>query len=179
MENEKEIVDSTNNTETTENHEETTEVVEEKQVEQVDDVEALKKENETLKAQKEHWRKKASEAKPEKPVEKNENELSQADMLAVLRAGVDDEYLPTIQKYAKLEGVTVSKALKTEFITSYLDSKKEEKKSAQASNTGKARASTSRVSDDTLLEKARTGKDLSEDEMERLWLVRKGIKTTK
>lgn len=110
--------------------------------------------------------------------QKQDNELSQIDMLTVLREGLDDEAIQRAVKFSKLEGVTVSKAIASDFMQDYIKSKKEEKRSAAAANAGKGKGGQAKLSDDALLEKARTKTDLSDEEFGKLWLIRKGIKTS-
>jgi hypothetical protein len=86
-----------------------------------------------------------------------------------MRANVDEEDIQEVVDYAKLKGIPVSQALKTNVIKTILDEKAEERKTALATNTGKAKASPSRASDETLLDKASKGELPEKDEdMQRL-----------
>lgn len=158
-------------TEVVETTNESQEVVEETHEETVEEVrERLAKAEELANNYKVRAEKAEQASKKDKP-----QELSQTDMLAVLREGLDDDDITRAVKFAKLEGVTVAKALQSDFMKSYIETKKEQKKSAAAANTGKGKGGSSKLSDSALIEKARNSVDLSQEEMDRLWMVRKGL----
>jgi len=175
-ENEQETVDSTNDTEKTENQ------LEEKTSEQLE-IENLKKENDTLKAQKEHWREKA-EKKVEisaKEVVKEEikttSELSSKDLLALMKAEVNEEDVDEVIDYAKYKGISVAEALKTGVIKTSLAEKVEQRKVADATNTGISKRSSAKLADDVLLSNASKGTMPDNDEdLNRLLDLRKGIR---
>ena len=181
-ENDEVVVDPLN-PEKTENKEPDLEV--EIELEDTDDVESLKKKLTTANAQKNHWRKKATTpeeikkevAKPEVKQEVKADSLSQTDLIALMKADIAEEDIQEIVDYAKLKGITVSAALKSSVVKTILTEKSEERKTANASNTSKAKGSASKLSDDALLENARKGvMPTTDEEMERLIKVRKGIK---
>lgn len=153
-ENENEVVDSTNDTEETVNDE----IVVDLDDEETEDKDKIIA---TLKAQKDHWKKKATE-KPEvkedteKPEAKSPD-LSLSDFYALNKQGVEEEDVSDVVKYAKLEGITVAEALKTNVVKAILDTKKEQRKVAQATNTGSAKRSSTQISDDELLANAKKG----------------------
>lgn len=151
MENEAEVLDSTNETETTENEVET-------KVETVD-VEALKKENETLKAQKEHWRKKA-ETKVEAPTQTEG--LSQKDVIYLAKADIHENDVDEVTKYAQKMGVSVKEA--HEFYKPILNERNEERKTAQATQTKGGSRGSSKTSGDDLINQASIGKLPESDE---------------
>lgn len=176
-ENETEIINSTNDTEETVNPEETTEESDVDSDEKVD-VEALKKENETLKAQKEHWRNKAT-TKPEKveTVAQPTNALSQKDLLALVKADVPEDDVDEVLEYASFKKIPVAEALKTDVIKTLLSKKAEARNLANATNTGSSRKSNATASDDVLLSKANKGElPTNEDDIARLFRLRKGLK---
>ena len=174
--------DTTENTETTENQEEV--VIEETQdeTEQVD-VEALKKENATLKAQKEHWKAKANnvEVKPQVQAQARpqaKQDISSIDVISLIGAGVtESEDIQEVVDYAKFKKISVAEALKSSVVKTTIAEKKEQRATAQATNTGATRRSSSKVSDDTLVSKAQKGEIPDSDEdLARLIAARKGIK---
>lgn len=176
MENEtKETIDSTKDTETTENEQDTTEA----KADEVD-VEALKKENATLKAQKDHWKKKATvttETKTEETETKSTNTLSQKDWIAIAKSDVHEDDIDEVLEYALFKKIQFADALKTNVIKNLLSEKAEARKVASATNTGTARKSNASVSDETLLSKASKGElPSSDEEIARLFKIRKGIK---
>lgn len=143
----------------------------------------LEKENETLKNQKEHWRKKATEGKPPvkpaaKPAETTaDTALSSKDLYALMQANVPEDDIDEVVEYAKLKKISVSEALKTNVVKTILNDKAEERKVARATNTGPSKRGTVKLSEDALIDKANKG-DLpdSEEEMARLVRARKGLK---
>lgn len=175
MINEDEIIDLDNDTEETVN--DTVEIIEEEEV----DVEALKKQNATLQAQKDHWKKKfdeKGETSKEKPkAEVKDGNLSQTDLIAILKANVAEDDIEEIAEYAKLKRISISEALKTNVVKSILNDKEEQRNVARATNTGNVRRVGSKVADDVLLEKAQTGVFPDSDaDLVRLIKARKGIK---
>lgn len=108
----------------------------------------------------------------EKPIS-----LSTKDLYALVEAKVAEEDISEVEEFAKFKGITIAEALKTSTVRSLLNERKENRQVAQASNTGTARRSSTRISDDSLAERASKG-DLpdSQDDMIRLIKARKGIK---
>ena len=139
----------------------------------------------TLTAQKKHWRKKAEnpEIKKAEPVEdakpsevKSSDDLSQADFLTVINAKIPQADLPSIVKFAKSEGITMEEALKTDVVQAILDTNKEKRTVADATNTGKSNKSQSGISDDELMANAKQGiLPESDTDMERLAKLRLGV----
>lgn len=185
--NEQEIIDSTIDTETTENEVELE--LEDDSTEVVEDIDSLpewaKKKILTEKAQKDHWKKKATEKKEvvenkkevKETVTPKENGISQTDLYALIRANVAEEDIQEVVDYAKLKNIPVSQALKSNVVKTILSEREEERKTANATNVGKAKSAPSRASEETLLEKARSGELPERDEdIIRLVKARKGIK---
>lgn len=110
---------------------------------------------------------------PETKPEVKTSTMSETDMLAVVRADVDDQDLEYVKKYATLEGISISEALKSPELKEILKTKQEVRKTAEATNVGASRKPALKVSDETLLEKASKG-DLPESdaELERLAKLR-------
>ena len=92
--------------------------------------------------------------KPEAP--KSET-ISAKDLYALSTAKVHPDDVSEVEEYAKYKGISISEALKTSVIKTLLSEKEEERKTAQATNVGTARRSTSKPSDDTLLSEASKG----------------------
>ena len=180
-ENETVVIEPKTDTETTENKETDLEV--EIELDETDDVEALKKQVQTLSAQKDHWKTKATK-KPEDKKEEvakdksaTQGDLSQRDVFALVKANVSEDDIPEIVDYAKLKGISVSDALKSSVVKTILSEKQEERNTANATNTSKAKASGSKVSIETLIDNATKGILPEKDEdMQRLIKARKGIK---
>jgi hypothetical protein len=137
---------------------ETVEVLDdEAEEESIEDIKArLKKAEELAENQKiraEKAERKAKEVVPETP-----SSLTIKDMYALTNAKVAEEDISTVEKYAALEGISVSEALKTDLVKSILARKDEERRVAAGTNTGTARrGSSAKVTDAQLLERARKG----------------------
>ena len=157
-ENEQEIIDSTNDTEETVNDEVELEL---ETTEEEETITIPKNKWIEIQAQKEHWKNKANKvAKPESvqtvPSDKSP-ELSSLDTIAILRSDISEEDVPEVVRMAKLMGVTVSQALKDKAVMTILNVKKEERATASAASTQAVRRS-SKVSDESLLDNAKSGK---------------------
>ena len=144
---------STNEDETQESlDEETEETTEEKTPE------IKSKKSSKLKAalaQKEHWRKKAQElqeAKEEKATPKVE--LSQDDLYALMEGKVPKEDVSDVKDYAAIKKISVVEALDSDVIKTILKTRAEQRKTAEASNTGGGKRSTRKVTGETLLQDA-------------------------
>ncbi len=175
--NDNEVIDSTNDTETTENEIELDLDLSEET--QEDDVETLKKTITTLQKQKEHWRAKATTAKPEaKPTQTEaQSTLTVKDGFALAKANVADEDIDDILEYANFKKISVSEALKSNVVKNMLAEKEEFRKSQNVSTTPNVRRASPKITDDVILENARQGKlDESEDAIRALFRARMGLK---
>ena len=148
-------------------NEETEETTEEKTPEK----KPKKKSTDELKsalAQKEHWRKKAevAEAKivesKEAKVEETPKNLSQEDLLSLVEVHKDDR--SEVTDYAKFKNISVEEALKSDVIKTTLREKAEERKTADATDTGKSRRGSSKTSGEDLLKKAEEKDELPESD---------------
>lgn len=170
-ENENETIDSTNDNEALE-------------VEITDDAEESEetitipksKWTEAL-AKQEHWKKKATSAKPEAKPETKQTQTEQAlslkDSFALAKAGVEEDDIQDIADYATLKKVSISEALKSNYVKSLLAEKEEFRKSQEASTTPNVKRATPKVTDDVILDNARKGKlGESEDEIRALFRAR-------
>lgn len=164
MENDKEIIDSTNNTETTENNELEIDLDETDDTQEDEKVEVSKKYLDTLKAQKEHFKKKANKVsetkKPEQKPEqtKTQNDYSFKDIIALSKADINDEDMETVQKFAKMEGISISEALKNEDLKAVLDRRASVRKTAEVTNTSTSKRTQPKVTPDALIKNLSEGK---------------------
>jgi len=94
------------------------------------------------------------EPKPE-PVESQD--LSQSDLIVLLRADVPEEDISEVTDYAKLKKISVAEALKSSVIKTLLSDKAEQRRSAEAANTGSNRRTAPSTTPEAILEKASTG----------------------
>lgn len=169
MTNEEQEVITQNDTETTENEVEDIDFeLDDESDDSQEDVEDLKKRLQTLEAQKNHWKKKAT-AKPEKKVEKTENSstLSLKDQIALAKS-VDVDDIDEVVEFSTYKKISIADALKNPTLKAILSDREEQRKSAQATSTGTSRKSSNTVSDETLLENARKGNLPDEKDFDRL-----------
>jgi hypothetical protein len=98
------------------------------------------------------------EVKPEpKPEPAKEQGLSTVDTIAIIKADVPAEDIPEVENYAKFRGISISEALKTTVIKTLLAEKKEQRETAEATNTRTTRRSPSKLTEEQVLEKAEKG----------------------
>lgn len=120
--------------------------------------------------------------KAEKKSEKTEikpktQEISPIDVYALMQANVAQEDIPEVQDYAKMKGISLADALKTDVVKTILADATEKRKTAEATNTGTARRSNSKTTDEGLLNAARKGQmPESDDDINRLINARLGVK---
>lgn len=130
-ENEKEVID-----ETIEETQEEVNEVEETESDDgsptLEDYEKLKKEKETLLAQKEHWRKKAESVKSEKPALTKSNGLSREEAILYAKGFTDDEVELAI-KLSKVNGVSILEAAEDDYLASKRNARIQKDRSEKAS----------------------------------------------
>ena len=180
-ENEKEVEETTTtNDELEENEEETSneesedysEDLEEEDNEDgsptIEDYQKLKKEAETLKAQKEHWRKKAQTSKPiekEETKETNTEQVRETDVIELARLasrGYSDEEISLLKDIKTLKGLNnLADAIETPLFKANLKEKQDREKRDKASlnASGKPLA-------------YKSGKEPSREELKKAWTGR-------
>jgi hypothetical protein len=97
----------------------------------LEDYERIKKENETLKAQKEHWRKKVGKQPLNKPNE-TQSGLTKDEVILYAKGHTEDE-VELAKKLASLSGISPLKATEDEIFKSKVNSRIKKEKSEQAS----------------------------------------------
>lgn len=139
--------------------------------------ESLEDRRARLKRQLEQTEKKLGVTKEEKPSNNAPVTVSTRDLYALMEAKVPEEDISEVEDYAKFRKISISEALRTSTVKMLLAEKAEKRNVAMATNTGAARRSPSKISDDALLSKAQKG-DMPEtsDEITRLIKARKGLK---
>lgn len=70
----------------------------------------------------------------------SKGELSQSDLIGLIRADVHEDDIQDVVDYAKLKKISVSEALKANVVKSLLTEKKEERTTAEATATGNKRS---------------------------------------
>jgi len=170
----KEILDSQNETETIENTEETPEVQEE-----VDLDAEIKKATAPLYARMKKAEEDAKEAKAQlaQKSETFKDNLSTKDIYALMEAKVPEEDIDEVREYATLKKVSISEALKSNLVKSILSEKAEQRQTAEAANIGASKRGTGKIPDDILLKKASKGEMPDNDvDLDRLVRLRKGYR---
>ncbi len=151
-----------------------------------DDVEALKEQNKQLFARAKKaegfelkdgkWLKPPKpEVKPEiKPEVKREENLATSDLYALMQAQVPQEDIQEVSDYAKLKGVSIAEALKSNVVRTILSDKAEERKAADAANVKPSGRQVSKPSSESLLDKVKTTGELpeSKEDLEKLIALR-------
>jgi len=99
----------------------------------------------------------------EEPVAQPQSTISEKDIFALIKADVSEEDIDEVKRYASYRGISISEAVKDKTLKSILSERQEERTSANAANTRSARG-TSKVTGESLLEKARQGDVPDKDE---------------
>lgn len=120
-----------------------------------------------------------AEEKPErheKQPDKDEHILSYKDTYALQEAKVQVDDVDEVVRFAKFSGQSVAEALKDPTLTAILNTRIEQRKTAQATNKGGGKASTKKVSADELVQNASKGQypDRGTPEAEELFWARRG-----
>jgi len=131
----------------------------------VDDVEELRARLEKAERDYNNQKIRAEKAEAEAKARRNEKSeapkqgnLSAFDLVAIAKADIDEDTLNEVQDYAKWKKISVSEALKSSAIKAIIEEKAENKRIAEATNTGTARRGSQKASDESLLANARAGK---------------------
>jgi hypothetical protein len=172
-ENDTEIIDSNDDAETTENQ--TDEVADE--TTPAEDVDELKKKLATAEAQKEHWRKKATDKKEVVESPKDQS-LTAKDTLALIENKVSTDDFDEVIRVAKLLGKPVAEALKDKALGSIIATRIEERKTASATQVKGGSMGVSKVTGEALLEKAESTGEVPDDAegLQKLFMARQARK---
>lgn len=113
------------------------------------------------------WVKKPKAQTETTTVVPSQDGLSTKDVLFLAKADIHEDDMDEVLEWAKFKKVPVSEAYKQ--LKGVLEVKNEQRKTSATANISNARRSNSKVSDDTLIEKANKG-DLpeSQDDIDRL-----------
>jgi hypothetical protein len=105
-----------------------------------------------------------AESKPKAPKQPVNDQLSQTDLYALIKADVPQEDIGEVAEYARLKGISVSDALKSTVVKAILSDNAEVRKTAQVTSSGTVRRGAGQKSGDSLLAAARAGKMPDSDE---------------
>jgi len=128
------------------------------------ETEEAKKVEEVAKNQKIRAEKAEAEAKKAKDDLTPKKELSQTDLLTLVRADVADDDIQEVVDYATLKKITVKEALDSNVIKSMLAEKEEERKTAEATAIKQKRTGPTTPSGSDLLRQAESKGELPEDD---------------
>lgn len=105
----------------------------------------------------------------------DEKDLSQRDLIAIIKNDVHEDDISEVKDYAKLKDISVSEALESTTVKTILSEKQEHRKTAEATHTGKTKSKGSKVSDSELLRKAEKGEfpEPGTSEAKRLYELRR------
>jgi hypothetical protein len=123
------------------------------------------------------WVKPQTKVVSKKTEAKTDVELTPKDTLAFMATGItEEEDIEEVLKLAKGFGLTVSEALKDETVKHRLNVLKEQRKTAEASNTRSARSGAKKVDSKQLLENLSKGKipEKGSSEADDLFWARRG-----
>lgn len=141
---------------------ETTEAAEEQlTAEQIADLKAKAAKADELEAKNKQLYERAKKAET-KPAPAQEAGLSTKDVVYLAKADIHNDDVDEVLDYAKLKGISVSKA--HEFLKPILDVRSEQRTSASAANVSNVRRGPSKVTDDVLISKAAQGQLPDDDE---------------
>lgn len=118
-----------------------------------------------LKRMVEQQEKKLGIKKDIKPSEISSGDISTKDIFALTKANIDEDDIQDIQDYAKFKKISIAEALKSSVIKNTLKEKQEKRDTANATNTGNARHSITKVSDEMILDKAKKGQEVDIEEL--------------
>jgi hypothetical protein len=105
------------------------------------------------------------------------NALSLKDTTAIINAKVHEDDIEEVVEFARFKKIPISEALKNPIMIATLDQRSEQRNTAIATNTGSGRRGSPKVSDETLLSNANSGKlPESDDEIARLMKAKQGRK---
>ena len=173
MEDETMVEDETLEVQEEVEQEETEDVQEEIEEDEVDwkaEAEKAKKlaENQRIRAEKAE--KKAKSVKTE-----NTSSLSTSDILALTKANIDEDDIDDVLEYAAFKKVSVKDALNSSILKATIAEKSEQRRSAEAVNTGSTRRANGQVSDERLIADAQKG-NMPESESDIARLVKLRLK---
>ena len=107
------------------------------------------------------------------PKNKEGEELSSRDIIALTNANIAVDDIDVVLDYAKFKKISVAEALKSSVVKATLAENEEHRKTAAATNTGAGRRGVQQKSEDSLLSEFKSGKvPETDDEMDRLALAR-------
>jgi|AntRauTorckE6833_2_1112554.scaffolds.fasta_scaffold02486_6 hypothetical protein len=116
--------------------------------------------------------------KQQKSSSSEEKDLSQKDLISIIKNDVHEEDIEEVKDFADLKNISVTEALDSITLKTILSEKKENRQTAQATHTGKTKSKGAKVSDSELLRKADKGEfpEPGTSEAKRLYELRRESK---
>lgn len=162
------------------NTEESTEEVTEQEVDWKAEALKMKEiaDNQRIRAEKAESKIKTEKSQTQTKEIKSVNaELSTIDIIALTKANIETEDIQEVLDYAKFKNISISEALKSPIVKATLSEKAEQRNVALATNTGGAKRTSGRVSEETLVANAAKGNlPESDADIDRLIKAKMGIK---
>jgi len=121
-----------------------------------------------------------AEEKPSKPTttakKDDDSNLSSVDTIAIIKANIHEDDIEEVIKASKILGKSIGETLKDATMRSILNTREEERKTAEAANTNTAKPGTKQVSGDELNQNLSKGQvpDKGSKEAEDLFWARRG-----
>lgn len=120
---------------------------------------------------------KAKKTAPEAQTPASNSNLSTSDLLAVMNANVHEDDMERVEKFAKMEGISIKESLKNPDLKAILDRRAEERTTASATNVTNTRRGSTKVSDEVIVANASKGRLPEDDEgIERLIAAKRKLK---
>lgn len=115
-------------------------------------------------------------AKTTKVETKQDSQVSTKDLYALTKANISEDDINEVEEYAKYKKISISEALKSSTLKAILAEKEENRTTANASSVGNTKRASSKISDESLIEKASRGEFPESDaDLQRLIKARKGL----
>jgi len=121
-----------------------------------------------------------AEEKPNKPTttakKDDDSNLSSVDTIAIIKANIHEDDIEEVIKASKILGKSISETLKDATMRSILNTREEERKTAEAANTNTAKPGTKQVTGDELKQNLSKGQvpEKGSKEAEDLFWARRG-----
>lgn len=140
------------------------------------ELDSLRKENKTLRKQKDHWRTKAQQGAGAEEESGQSDNISQKDMYSLIKADVHEDDFDAVIEYAQFKRISIPEALRTRTLKNILKESDEIRATEQAKNTSRKRSGNKGQSDESLKNNLSKGDvpEVGSKEAEDLFWARRG-----
>src|SRR3990167_2547560 len=125
-------------------------------------------ENYKIRAEKAEKKAKGEKGEGDNKPEPKADGLSSKDAIAIARANVHEDDVDELVEFAQFKKISISDAVKHKTWQTLSTERGEERRSAEVANTKRQTGHVSKVTGDTLLEKARRGEAVDEKDVDKL-----------